>query len=220
MMVTASHNPARYNGFKLCREQAIPLSYESGIEEIESIVGEGDLVKAVRPGREIKMDITGVYLDHVLSFAQYIAPLKVAIDGGNGMAGKYIPLLFEKLPCRLIPLYLELDGRFPNHEANPLKEENLADLKKLVVKSGADLGVAFDGDADRVTFIDENGRTIANDITTALVAQETLSRYPGSAVILRSQIKLGGGGSDTEDGGKSDRVPGGTFVYQTSHAGA
>ncbi|MDP8213716.1 MAG: phosphomannomutase/phosphoglucomutase [Candidatus Euphemobacter frigidus] len=188
MMVTASHNPARYNGFKLCREQAIPLSYESGIEEIESIVGEGDLVKAVRPGREIKMDITGVYLDHVLSFAQYIAPLKVAIDGGNGMAGKYIPLLFEKLPCRLIPLYLELDGRFPNHEANPLKEENLADLKKLVVKSGADLGVAFDGDADRVTFIDENGRTIANDITTALVAQETLSRYPGSAVIydLRS----------------------------------
>ena len=184
IMVTASHNPSRYNGFKLCREQAIPLSYESGIEEIESIFESENVIRAANPGREIKRDITGDYLDHILGFAQYIKPLKVAIDGGNGMAGKYIPLLFEKLPCRLIPLYLELDGRFPNHEADPLKEENLADLKRLVVESGADLGAAFDGDADRIAFIDEKGRTIANDLTTALIAQETLTRWPDSTIIF------------------------------------
>jgi len=188
MMVTASHNPARYNGFKLCREDAIPLSYESGIEEIESIFERGEVFKAASPGQEIKYDITAEYIDHILSFTQYIKPLTVVVDGGNGMAGKYIPLLFDRLPCRLIPLYLELDGQFPHHEANPLKEKNLADLKRVVVEKEADLGVAFDGDADRIAFIDETGRTIANDITTVLIVHEVLDRWPGSTIIydLRS----------------------------------
>ncbi len=190
VMVTASHNPAGYNGLKFCREDAIPLSYETGIEEIEEIFRRGEIFRAPRPGRELARDFTGEYLKHVLSFAQYIRPLTVAVDGGNGMAGRYIPDLFERLPCRLVPLYLELDGSFPHHEADPLKEENLSDLKRLVAESGADLGAAFDGDGDRVAFVDERGRTISNDLTTALIARETLDRYPGSTVIydLRSSL--------------------------------
>ncbi len=188
LMVTASHNPARYNGLKFCREDAIPLSYETGIGEIEEIFRRGEVFRAPRAGKESADDITGRYLEHVLSFSQYIRPLTVAVDGGNGMAGKYLPLLFERLPCRLVPLYLEPDGRFPHHEADPLKEENLADLKRLVVANGADLGAAFDGDGDRIAFVDETGRTISNDLTTALIARETLERRPGSTVIydLRS----------------------------------
>ncbi len=190
VMLTASHNPPRYNGCKFCRDQAIPLSYETGIEEIEEICDRGDIRKAPEPGREIKKEITADYLRHVLSFRQYIKPLQVAVDTGNGMAGKYIPLLFNELPCELLPLYLELDGSFPNHEADPLKEENLADLQKLVKKKKADLGVAFDGDADRVAFVDEKGRTVANDIMTALISQEILSRWPASTVVydLRSSL--------------------------------
>jgi phosphomannomutase len=200
-MVTASHNPAGYNGLKFCREDAIPLSYETGLAEIETVCRRGKIFSASRPGQEIKKDFTGEYLDHVLGFARDIRPLTVAIDGGNGMVGRYIPALFERLPCRLIPLYLELDGTFPNHEADPLKEENLRDLQRLVAESGADLGAAFDGDADRVAFVDEKGRTISNDLTTALIARETLKRYPGSTVIydLRSSqvvpeeiVKAGG----------------------------
>jgi phosphomannomutase len=192
LMVTASHNPARYNGLKFCREDAIPLSYETGIEEIEENFRQGKLFKAPRPGGAIESDITDQYLDHVLSFSQYVRPLTVAIDGGNGMAGKYIPRLFERLPCRLVPLYLEPDGRFPHHEADPLKEENLAELKRLVVESSADLGAAFDGDGDRVAFVDELGQTISNDLTTALIARETLERRPGSTVIydLRSSLVI------------------------------
>lgn len=190
LMVTASHNPARYNGLKFCRQDAIPLSYETGIEEIEEVFRRGEVFKAAQPGRESERDFTDEYLEHILSFSQYIRPLTVAVDAGNGMAGKYIPRLFERLPCRLVPLYLEPDGRFPNHEADPLKEENLDDLKRLVVESSADLGAAFDGDGDRVAFIDELGRTISNDLTTALIARETLERRPGSTVIydLRSSL--------------------------------
>ncbi len=201
LMVTASHNPAGYNGLKFCREEAIPLSYETGLEEIEAVCRRGKIFSAPCPGRELKKDFTGEYLEHVLSFARDIRPLTIAVDGGNGMVGRYIPALFERLPCRLIPLYLELDGTFPNHEADPLKEENLRDLQRLVAESGADLGAAFDGDADRVAFVDEKGRTISNDLTTALIARETLKRYPGSTVIydLRSSqvvpeeiVKAGG----------------------------
>jgi len=188
LQVTASHNPARYNGYKLCREQAIPLSYESGIEDIEELVRKGSVRKAHQPGQIYRKDITEEYLRHVLRFVQYLKPLKVAVDAANGMAGRYIPLLFEELPCELIPLYLQLDGTFPHHEANPLEEKNLADLKKTVLEKGADLGVAFDGDADRAAFVDEKGRTISNDLVTALIAQETLAHWPNTPVIydLRS----------------------------------
>jgi phosphomannomutase len=190
LMVTASHNPAGYNGLKFCREDAIPLSYETGIEEIEETFRRGEIFRAPRTGRETRRDFAGEYLDHVLSFSQYIRPLTVAVDGGNGMAGRYIPALFERLPCRLVPLYLELDGSFPNHEADPLKEENLSDLRRLVVESSADFGAAFDGDGDRAAFVDETGRIISNDLTTALIARETLERRPGSTVIydLRSSL--------------------------------
>ncbi len=190
VMVTASHNPARYNGLKFCREDAIPLSYETGIGGIEETVRRGEIYRAPRPGGATARDITTEYLDHVLSFSQYIRPLTVAVDGGNGMAGKYLPAIFERLPCRLVPLYLDPDGRFPHHEADPLKEENLADLKRLVRESSADLGAAFDGDGDRIAFVDEVGRTISNDLTTALIARETLERRPGSTVIydLRSSL--------------------------------
>lgn len=188
MMITASNNPGQFNGFKFCREEAVPISYESGIEEIEVIYNEGKMFKALNPGKGIERNITDNYLDHISRFIQYINPLTVVVDAGNGMAGKYIPLLFEKLSCRLIPLYFELDGTFPNHEANPLQEENLSDLKRLVLENKADLGVAFDGDADRIMFVDDKGETIANDLITAIIAHETLDRWPGAAIIydLRS----------------------------------
>ena len=188
IMITASHNPAKYNGFKLCREQAIPLSYETGIEEIEILFKQGSVKKALAPGKEISRDVTDDYLRHVLDFVQFIKPLKVVIDAGNGMGGKYLPLLFKQLPCKLIPLYFELDGTFPHHEANPLKEENLQDLKQAVRKNQADLGIALDGDADRAAFVDEKAQTIPNDLVTALIAQEALDRSPGATVVydLRS----------------------------------
>ncbi len=192
LQVTASHNPPEYNGFKLCREAAIPLSYETGIEEIELIFKRGEIVRAESSGRVTEKDFSADYVRHVLGFAQYIRPLTVVADAGNGMAGKYLPLLFKELPCRLEPLYFELDGSFPNHEADPLKEANLADLQARVKEVKADFGVAFDGDGDRVAFVDENGRTISNDLTAALIAREVLDTWPGSTVVydLRSSMAV------------------------------
>ena len=190
LMVTASHNPPQYNGFKLCREEAVPMSYETGIEEIEIIFNQNKIYRADRPGRLLRKDMSQEYVKHVLGFVQFIKPLTVVADAGNGMAGKYLPSLFKELPCRLEPLYFELDGTFPNHDADPLKEENLADLKARVRETQADLGVAFDGDGDRVAFVDENGQTVSNDLTAALIAREVLNSWPGSVVVydLRSSM--------------------------------
>ncbi|HXO21456.1 MAG TPA: phosphomannomutase/phosphoglucomutase [Thermoanaerobaculia bacterium] len=190
IQVTASHNPAQYNGCKFSRHGARPVSGDHGIALMERKVAEGDLPRAARHGTVSSGDVFADYRRHILSFLERPSDgrrLKVAVDAANGMSTVYQPIL-EAMGIDLVPLYFGLDGSFPNHEANPLKEENLRDLEALVKRSGADLGVAFDGDADRAAFIDENGRAVGSDLMTALIGGELLSREPGKAVIydLRS----------------------------------
>ncbi|MDP8217867.1 MAG: phosphomannomutase/phosphoglucomutase [Candidatus Theseobacter exili] len=190
VMVTASHNPAQYNGFKLCRKDAIPVSYDTGIAEIERIVKHETVesLKAEKKGNVTEFDIKEAYADHVKSFIKKISPLKIAVDAGNGMAGMTVPLVTKDLPLDIKPLFFKLDGSFPNHEANPLKPENLVDLQKKVLEENADFGVAFDGDADRVMFVDEKGDTISADLTGCLIAMEFLKNNPGEKILydLRS----------------------------------
>jgi len=188
IMVTASHNPSEYNGFKFSRKGAAPVSYETGYAQIEKIVG-GELPpKAEKPGTVRTVDHWPDYKKQLLTYAEDIAPLEVVVDAGNGMAGKFIPDLFDGLPCKLTALYFELDGTFPNHEANPLKKENIADLQKKVCEVGADIGIAFDGDADRCMFVDEKGNAVSSDLITLLIGLEAIKLEPGAAVIydLRS----------------------------------
>ena len=156
VMVTASHNPAKYNGIKLCEKGAEPVSYDTGIDRIEALVtGDADIPTAEAPGTVTARDVLPDYLDHLTALAGGIHGLKLVIDAGNGMAGYLMPPLFERIDCGVVPLYFDLDGTFPNHEANPLKAENLVDLQERVVAEQAHLGIAFDGDGDRVAFVDE-----------------------------------------------------------------
>ncbi|MFP3940415.1 MAG: phosphomannomutase/phosphoglucomutase, partial [Thermoanaerobaculia bacterium] len=190
IQVTASHNPARYNGFKLSRREARPVSGTHGIPTLEEKVTTGDLPEADSPGEARSADVFEEYQRHVLSHLRRpegARRLKVAVDCANGMGALYRPIL-EAAGIELVPLYFELDGTFPNHEANPLKMENLVDVCRAVREAGADLGVAFDGDADRAAFIDEQGEPVGSDLVTALIAGELLQRSPGGAVIydLRS----------------------------------
>lgn len=188
--VTASHNPADYTGFKICREDAIPLSGATGIQEIEAIVQKlpDDLPASDRLGELRVEDVRGAYLEHVMSFAGDIKPMRVVIDTANGMAGHMLPTILDHLPIEAERMYFELDGSFPNHEADPLKTKNLADLMQRVIETGADLGISFDGDADRCMFVDENGTPVGADLITALIAPEILKDHPGAGVVydLRS----------------------------------
>jgi phosphomannomutase len=188
VQVTASHNPAEYNGLKFSRHGARPVSGDHGIALMEAKVKAGDLPKAARPGTVTQANVTEAYDRHVLSFLGDAGRrLKVVVDAANGMGTIDKPLL-EAMNLELIPLFFELDGRFPNHEANPLKEENLRDLQQAVREREADLGVSFDGDADRAAFIDETGAAIGSDLMTGLIAGELLKREPGQVVVydLRS----------------------------------
>jgi phosphomannomutase len=191
VQVTASHNPARYNGFKLSRHGARPVSGDHGIALMERKVAAGDLPEAARAGSVRQGDVRDDYRRHILGFLQP-APagsrrLKVAVDAANGMVTIDRPIL-DAMGIDLVPLFFELDGSFPNHEPNPLNEENLRDLCRTVRESGADFGAAFDGDADRVGFVDERGQPVPNDLTTGLISGELLARDPGQAVVydLRS----------------------------------
>ena len=187
VMITASHNPAAYNGFKICKEEARALSMDSGIGDIRDLVLSGDFPEptSTTRGSLEERDVIDAYAEHALGMIDQdkIKPFKVAVDAGNGMAGKLAPYVFDKLPTELVPLYFELDGTFPNHEANPIEPENIRDLQRAVVEQNCDLGVAFDGDADRMFLIDENGVFIGGDMTTALVAIQTLKKHPGSAIV-------------------------------------
>ena len=190
IQVTASHNPAKYNGLKFSRHGARPVSGDHGIPLLEQKVGSGELEPAEQRGSYRKAAIFEEYGEFLLGFLdrpEGARRLKVAVDAANGMGTLYRPLL-ERAGIDLIPLYFERDGTFPNHEANPLKVENLADLAAAVREHGADLGVSFDGDADRSAFVDENGEPVGNDLTTALIAGELLEREPGSHIVydLRS----------------------------------
>ena len=188
VQVTASHNPAAYNGFKFSRHGARPVSGDHGIALMERKIAANDLPSAAGRGKVRTGDVNADYRRHILGFLRPGSRrLKVVVDAANGMITIDRPIL-EALGIDLVPLYFELDGSFPNHEANPLKEENLHDLIAAVKAQGADLGVAFDGDADRAAFIDERGEAIGSDLMTGLIGGELLSSAPGSAVLydLRS----------------------------------
>jgi phosphomannomutase len=182
-MFTASHNPARYNGIKLCRAGAAPVGQDTGLREVQALA-RGDLEPAGRPGRVEQRDLLQAYAAYLRGLVDLsgIRPLTVVVDAGNGMAGHTVPAVLGP-PLTVVPMYFELDGSFPNHEANPLDPANLLDLQAKVVEVGADLGLAFDGDADRCFVVDERGRAVSPSAITALVAARALADYPGETVI-------------------------------------
>jgi phosphomannomutase len=188
VMVTASHNPPDYNGFKIAREGARALSLDDGLDAIRDLVVSGQLPPIVPPaerGDLFERDILDEYAAHILSLIDVDAlrPLRIAIDAGNGMAGMTVPRVFRDLPIDVIPMYFELNGTFPNHPANPIEPENTKELREAVVAHGYDLGAAFDGDADRVFLVDEMGRLVGGDILTAMVASRMLDQHPGAAIV-------------------------------------
>jgi phosphomannomutase len=185
--ITASHNPKNYNGVKLVRRQAFPLSGESGIDEIRDVVLAGSFPRPHRssPGSCSRQHILDAYVEHVLSFIDpgRIEPFHVVLDAGSGMAGMIAPPLLDRLPCRTTRLCFQVDGSFPNHEANPLIEENRRHVVERVVAEGADIGIAWDGDADRCFFVDGNGGFVPGDFITALLAEAFLLKHPGATII-------------------------------------
>ena len=184
-MFTASHNPAEYNGIKLCKSGARPIGKESGLVAIEREVIEGSPISMRSVGREVQRNMLDEYATHLLSLVDVtkIRPLKIVIDAGNGMAGHTARPIFERLNVEVIELYFELDGTFPNHDANPIDPANLKDLQKSVLKHQADIGLAFDGDADRCFLVDEKGGIVNPSTLTGLIAARELSKYPKSGVI-------------------------------------
>ena len=186
VQVTASHNPKQYNGMKMVRQEAFPLSGEEGLVEIRQMIATDTLPPpAARRGQVTTKDALHAYVDHVMSFidASIVEPFNVVLDAGSGMAGLVAPKLFERLPCKTTRLCFEIDGRFPNHEANPLIEENRRDIVARVVADKADVGIAWDGDADRCFFIDGRGEFISGDFITALLAEAFLIKHPGAGII-------------------------------------
>ncbi len=184
-MFTASHNPAQYNGIKLCLSGARPIGRESGLRVIENFVRQGTPIGFRSVGVERSQEMLNEYVDYLLTLVDLSKSrrLKIVVDAGNGMAGHTAPAIFSRLNVELIPLYFDLDGTFPNHEANPIDAKNLIDLQESVKRNKADLGLAFDGDADRCFFIDENGVAINPSDLTSLIAKRELAKHPGSSII-------------------------------------
>ncbi|ORT53607.1 phosphomannomutase/phosphoglucomutase [Streptomyces sp. CB03238] len=193
-MFTASHNPAQYNGIKMCRAGAAPVGQDTGLAEIRALAEKwletGVPDAAATPGTLTERDTLTDYAAHLKTLVDLtsIRPLKVVVDAGNGMGGHTVPTVFEGLPLDLVPMYFELDGTFPNHEANPLDPANLVDLQRRVREEGADLGLAFDGDADRCFVVDEKGDPVSPSAVTALVAARELARNGGTGTIIHNLI--------------------------------
>jgi len=186
VQITASHNPKQYNGMKMVRQQAFPLSGEEGLKEIREMIAGGTLPPAAGArGQVTAQNVLDVYVEHAMSFIDppVIKPFNVVLDAGSGMGGLVAPKLFERLPCRTTRLCFEIDGRFPNHEANPLIEENRRDIVERVVAEKADVGIAWDGDADRCFFIDGTGAFVSGDFITALLAEAFLIKHPGASIV-------------------------------------
>ncbi|MGY1701648.1 phosphomannomutase/phosphoglucomutase [Geodermatophilus sp. SYSU D00766] len=185
-MFTASHNPAQYNGIKLCRAGAAPIGQDSGLATIREWAERDGYERTVdRAGETASRDVLHEYAAHLHSLVDLstIRPLRVVVDAGNGMGGHTVPVVLDGLPLDVVPLYFELDGTFPNHEANPLDPANLVDLQEAVRREGADIGLAFDGDADRVFVVDERGEPVSPSAVTALVAVRELAKGRGTTVI-------------------------------------
>jgi phosphomannomutase len=185
IMVTASHNPAKYNGLKLCTAGAKPVGIETGLAELKQMVADGIPASNKPAGTITSKDLLPGYAAYVKKLVDLsgIRPLKVVVDAGNGMGGYTVPTVFEGLPIEVVPLYFELDGTFPNHEANPIDPENLRDLQRAVVEHKADIGLAFDGDADRCFVVDEKGAIVSPSVLTALIATRELARELGATII-------------------------------------
>lgn len=188
-MFTASHNPAQYNGIKLCRAGATPVGQDTGLADIRDLVTDwaesGPPATDASPGRIDQRDVLADYADYLRNLVDLsgIRPLKVVVDAGNGMGGHTVPTVFDGLPLELDALYFELDGTFPNHEANPLDPANIVDLQRRVKETGADIGLAFDGDADRCFVVDERGEPVSPSAVTALVAARELAKHGGGMII-------------------------------------
>ncbi|MGP3772529.1 phosphomannomutase/phosphoglucomutase [Streptomyces sp. SDT5-1] len=193
-MFTASHNPAQYNGIKMCRAGAAPVGQDTGLAEIRRLAEEwsesGAPEPAATPGSITRRDTLADYAAHLRGLVDLTAirPLKVVVDAGNGMGGHTVPTVLADLPLDVVPMYFELDGTFPNHEANPLDPANIVDLQARVRAEGADIGLAFDGDADRCFVVDENGDPVSPSAITALVASRELARNGGSGTIIHNLI--------------------------------
>ncbi|MEI7032504.1 phosphomannomutase/phosphoglucomutase [Streptomyces pratensis] len=196
-MFTASHNPAQYNGIKMCRAGAAPVGQETGLTEIRTLVeqwseqgGAPRAAEGLAPGTITERDTLTDYAAHLLGLVDLTAirPLKVVVDAGNGMGGHTVPTVFSGLPLDLVPMYFELDGAFPHHEANPLDPKNIVDLQARVLAEGADLGLAFDGDADRCFVVDERGEGVSPSAITALVAARELARNGGTGTVIHNLI--------------------------------
>lgn len=185
-MITASHNPGEYNGIKLCREEARPVGLDSGLAEIRDAIA-ADTFKSPAPhaGSLTEHDVTEGWIEHVLGFidAEQLTPLEIAVDAGNGMAGKVFPELEPYVPWEVTEMYFELDGTFPNHEANPLKFETLADLMQKIKENQLDGGIAFDGDGDRAFLIDETGTVLTGGVMSAMMADYFLDKFPGAPIV-------------------------------------
>jgi phosphomannomutase len=208
VMITASHNPGKYNGIKFCRAQAFPISLDTGLADIRDLAVSGNFATPTRKGKVSQRDVTDAYVQHALSFIDVskIKPLKVVVDAGNGMAGMIIPKVFEHLPCELVPLYFELDGSFPHHPASPIEPQNMVDLQQKVRETGADLGIAFDGDADRMFPVDEHGNLVDGSQVIEVVSNSLLRKHPGSTILYNLIVSKSVPALITELGGVAVRT--------------
>lgn len=183
-VVTASHNPGEYNGIKLYRDKVTPVGLDSGLDKIrDAVANQAFKPASATPGEIEKRSITNEWIEHCLSFITKLKPYHIAIDAGNGMAGEILPHILPKLPLKVEEMYFEPDGTFPNHEANPQKPENLADLIKKVKDNNLDFGIAFDGDGDRAGFVDDKGRMVLGSDMMSIVAKYYLEKYPNSPIV-------------------------------------
>jgi phosphomannomutase len=217
-MFTASHNPAQYNGIKLCRTGARPVGRDTGLTEIREMLDAGVPAYDGQAGTVTQRDLLSGYAEHLKTLVDLsaIRPLKVVVDAGNGMGGHTVPAVFEGLPIDLVPLYFELDGTFPNHEANPIEAANIVDLQAAVREHGADIGLAFDGDADRCFVVDERGEPVPPSTVTALVAVRELAKHGAGRIVHNLITSRGVPEIVREHGGEPIRTRvGHSFIKQT-----
>lgn len=215
-VITASHNPGEYNGIKLYRDGVVAVGLDAGLAEIrDKVLAEEFKPPADQSGQRAKKNITNEWVEHCLTFITKLQPFHIAIDAGNGMAGAILPSILPKLPLQVEELYFELDGTFPNHEANPQKPENLVDLIKQVTDQQLDFGIAFDGDGDRAGFVDDKGRPVLGTDLMAIAAKLYLEKYPGSEIVHEVRTSRATQELIKEWGGKPIRTKAGRVVIGT-----
>jgi phosphomannomutase len=208
VVITASHNPGAYNGIKFCREEAKPVGEESGLFEVRDKVIADSFKDPAKPGTVTQQDVVEDWITHVLSFIdpKKLKPLHIAVDAGNGMAGKIFPELEPYVPFEVEEMYFELDGTFPNHIANPLEPKNLVDVQAAIKKHGCDAGVAFDGDGDRAVLLDEKGELVTGTVLTALLAEYFLKLHPGATILHNAICGRAAVEAIEQNGGKAVRT--------------